>query len=1102
MFSKSIVCTFVFVVVGTGTVFAQNTAQTYLAPGRAALFDGTLSGIRDAAALFENGMNDAGCMDCRNDRELMFFYAISRMAMWAVRDDGEPVDSAIELAEAVGTEMEGDLIRYIEITTPDVPEDRYGRPVLPDDLEGLLAALATFRDETAVPELTSVIELLDGITETPIDPFKVFLTPSETQVFLDPEMPPYSYDIEVDYGDVLLLKGVLSMVKAQLTAQAAYDLNISEESQLLEKVFEDMFSIQNDLLLPHPDFLKLLPTGNDPGDGQAVLASARQSIIDGLGYYLEMLDYLLDESRTAGPGELDNELFAIESADTYLAENIREKVDALLGSLLEDTFLMVEGQSWKWFELTNGEDWLGLDVTVDLFGLFEGGDIEISGVDYYMYFWDVELEMIDGRLCGYAENGSYYNIALGTWWYIDGYFEGVLNEDHTMISDAFFDYWGGISGRIEALSGEAVWQETEPPLVVDVNPALGDSARYPDPVSPRDLLCEFGAWNKPVPGSVGAGPGGDPTLGGILPEATERDWIHWIDPQPTGNLLWPLVWPWQIAGEWPMFWLEEQLLFTDSLNDVAEGMDDIPGLDIHKLYMGFDWYNLYGAIVLKDAPGEGDTNYCMLSLSPSPNSHEALDALSIRIGYSNGDAFGDLYHRVDWGYGYSEWEYAGYVEVWLDENWLTFKMPIYSLPCSVSGRYLSIDSSRGYDFWDGEAADLNHTHLQIGQTGSVSGEVIFAGYRDGPIFVRAFTDLSEPEDSLVAYTLLDEPGAFTLEGMGLGLNCYVEAFCPLFGGYHPLDMDALKVSSIRPLSLKSETLSGVVLHLTAPPVLYNGLWEYGQTFPPLKREGFFAFDAIAGAVYTLELECMPDSYSYAHFTLLNRNGHDVLVKPYEWEMQQINWMCPVSGRYYVKVSEPEWSYEGGAYQIRMRTALDCPATDVSGGQWEGVKDCRVDMYDFALLAGYWMQGCEAPYWCEESDYSRSGEVDLSDLALLLDEWLTGLAVDQEIAHCQMAALAELYTYYSGSTVGSPSHQTWYVFIPGYSGEYMISLCGSDYDTWLDVYDECGGNRLAKNDDSCGSQSQLTLYLEGGEDYYIRIGGYDDATGYYELYIGE
>jgi cysteine-rich repeat protein len=74
---------------------------------------------------------------------------------------------------------------------------------------------------------------------------------------------------------------------------------------------------------------------------------------------------------------------------------------------------------------------------------------------------------------------------------------------------------------------------------------------------------------------------------------------------------------------------------------------------------------------------------------------------------------------------------------------------------------------------------------------------------------------------------------------------------------------------------------------------------------------------------------------------------------------------------------------------------------------------------------------------------------------------------------------------------------WYCYTASCTGEAVISLCGSDYDTKMAVYSGCGcpSNRpLACSDDDCGTaianvQSRVTINAIAGHSYMLRIGGY-------------
>jgi hypothetical protein len=84
----------------------------------------------------------------------------------------------------------------------------------------------------------------------------------------------------------------------------------------------------------------------------------------------------------------------------------------------------------------------------------------------------------------------------------------------------------------------------------------------------------------------------------------------------------------------------------------------------------------------------------------------------------------------------------------------------------------------------------------------------------------------------------------------------------------------------------------------------------------------------------------------------------------------------------------------------------------------------------------------------------------------------------------------------GTCMTSPN--IWYCYTATCTGEATISLCGSEYDTKLAVYDGCTcdplGTELCCNDDYCGLQSQCTVPVIAGQEYLIEVGGYSTATG--------
>ena len=94
------------------------------------------------------------------------------------------------------------------------------------------------------------------------------------------------------------------------------------------------------------------------------------------------------------------------------------------------------------------------------------------------------------------------------------------------------------------------------------------------------------------------------------------------------------------------------------------------------------------------------------------------------------------------------------------------------------------------------------------------------------------------------------------------------------------------------------------------------------------------------------------------------------------------------------------------------------------------------------------------------------------------------------------------------TIAQDASNAWYLFTPPANGMYLMSTCDVECDTRLWVYDYCNmGNFDNTNEGSiyyddeeggCGEQANLTVLLEGGVSYWIRMGlgnaEYDGLVG--------
>lgn len=87
---------------------------------------------------------------------------------------------------------------------------------------------------------------------------------------------------------------------------------------------------------------------------------------------------------------------------------------------------------------------------------------------------------------------------------------------------------------------------------------------------------------------------------------------------------------------------------------------------------------------------------------------------------------------------------------------------------------------------------------------------------------------------------------------------------------------------------------------------------------------------------------------------------------------------------------------------------------------------------------------------------------------------------------------------------APAPNMWYSFTPAQNGQYRISTCGlASCDTKIWVYDYCNMANfddteeatLIYNDDSnCGVQAEVNTILEGGQEYFLRVGDTGASCG--------
>jgi len=192
------------------------------------------------------------------------------------------------------------------------------------------------------------------------------------------------------------------------------------------------------------------------------------------------------------------------------------------------------------------------------------------------------------------------------------------------------------------------------------------------------------------------------------------------------------------------------------------------------------------------------------------------------------------------------------------------------------------------------------------------------------------------------------------------------------------------------------------------------------------------------------------------------------------------------------------------------TSQDCNSSSIPD-ECESPADCQPNgVSDICDLVDGTSIDCNANDIPDECDIADETSVDCNANGTPDEcEADTGLAQNQ----CAVAHKVCPGSIHSGTTAGTTpdgsascglsgaTPDVWYRYVPESNGILTISLCGSSYDTVLSVHSGCPGlsaNQLACNDDSCGTQSTVTLNVARGTEYKIRVSGYSGSTGAFQM----
>jgi hypothetical protein len=453
--------------------------STYTGPARAALFTGTLSGLSEAYGILHDGMNDGQVTG--DKRELILLYVLARTGMLVFdRQDVAFNTSLVEILEPFGVTIAGDKFfshdpndpDRVQVYLPIDPNDGYQVPLNADPV-----AAANAVNNAILPEIDALLAQLAQVTDSPTK-FKMVLMPAETGL---------DADIEVDYGDVLLVRAALLGAKAWLhsVANPGYNIDIDLVGDPLfagwERGILPESTTVNAVLNAYPNLLKVLQPA-----GPARLAEAKQNLIA----FLDAVNTALDYKEDNFPDDPDTALLSVDKDDPdYVA--VRDEVNKFLVSLKDGTAADYTAASKQTYTLNYEADSIGqMALIYGPFGVNNNGWISLSEPGTLPAWWDIRWFRISGdRIEGDAEGAT----DTGDYW---GWFWGTISADGAQITSMVFEFegwdWGSgwLEGSVTNLSAQRTSTET---TTVKINP----NPLFAGTVGPRDMFPLFDAMGCP-----------------------------------------------------------------------------------------------------------------------------------------------------------------------------------------------------------------------------------------------------------------------------------------------------------------------------------------------------------------------------------------------------------------------------------------------------------------------------------------------------------------------------------------------------------------------------------------------------------------------------
>jgi hypothetical protein len=419
------------------TAASALSAGDYATAGRMHMSQWTATGLSHACEIFTRGIEDANCSDCRTSRELVFLRAMAKAAMLFIDyDEVLASDDLLELAEGFGVTLAAnafDGLRAQNLHEPIGPAAL--RPETdPNRARQVLA-------ESILPQLESVVAELNSIEDAP-EPFVMVVPPEETGL---------TGELEIDYGDVLILKGLFLAYKGVLETRIACDSEpyvypgISALSGLAEPTGE------GNLLVQWARRLAVPSTQGEDTHWLATVDQARLDWIDAITQYVDALEYIALENSPPGADPQEDELTYIDPSTVPHLDVYTSVLTTLRSSLQRD---MADSQTilaTRTYDVRDGDAAsVGKLVLVFDGTRFEGraGSLALADGDVLEVDWFGLLDSDSVGISLFSHDRC-----------VEAWLQGAIDADRGMIVNASLDFWG------------ADWHADEQAAAVESNPA-------------------------------------------------------------------------------------------------------------------------------------------------------------------------------------------------------------------------------------------------------------------------------------------------------------------------------------------------------------------------------------------------------------------------------------------------------------------------------------------------------------------------------------------------------------------------------------------------------------------------------------------------------